>query len=61
MEQGARGVVFPFPLSESIAQMAVFLTRIAEKCFDLSADDRHGFIKKGITYGNLEPHTPTAY
>lgn len=46
---------FRFLLSESIAQMAVFLARIAEKSFDLSADDRHGFVKKGITYGNLEP------
>ena len=46
---------FRFLLSESIAQFAVFLTRIAEKCFDLSTDDRHGFIMKGITYGNLEP------
>ncbi len=46
---------FRFLLSESIAQMAVFLMRIAEKSFDLSAEDRHGFVGKGITYGNLEP------
>jgi hypothetical protein len=46
---------FRFLLSESIAQISVFLTRIAEKSFDLSADDRYGFIQKGITYGNLEP------
>jgi hypothetical protein len=46
---------YRFLLSESITQLAVFLTRLAERSFDLGADDRHGFIKKGITYGNLEP------
>jgi len=46
---------FRFLLSESIAQLAVFLMRIAEKCFDLGATDRHGFITKGLTYGNMEP------
>jgi hypothetical protein len=44
-----------FLLSESITQLAVFLTRLAERSFDLGPEDRHGFIKKGITYGNLEP------
>jgi len=33
----------------------VFLTRLAERSFDLGSDDRHGFIRKGVTYGNLEP------
>jgi hypothetical protein len=46
---------FRFLLSESITQMAVFLIRIAEQSFDLSSEDRHGFIRKGLTYGNLEP------
>ncbi len=46
---------FRFLLSESITQLAVFLTRLAERSFDLGPDDRHGFVKKGITYGNLEP------
>lgn len=46
---------FRYLLSESITQLAVFLTRLAERSFDLSSDDRHGFIRKGITYGNLEP------
>jgi hypothetical protein len=46
---------FRFLLSESIAQVAAFLMRLAEKSFDLSEGDRHGFVKKGVTYGNLEP------
>jgi hypothetical protein len=46
---------FRFLMSESIAQLAVFLMRIAERCFDLGASDRHGFITKGLTYGNMEP------
>src|ERR1017187_5849507 len=46
---------FRFLLSECITQMAVFLIRIAEQSFDLSSEDRHGFIRKGLTYGNLEP------
>jgi len=44
-----------FLLSESITQLAVFLTRLAERSFDLSPEDRHGFVTKGVTYGNLEP------
>lgn len=46
---------YRFLLSESITQLAVFLTRLAEQSFDLGPEDRHGFIRKGITYGNLEP------
>jgi hypothetical protein len=37
---------FRFLLSESIAQVAAFLMRLAEKSFDLSEGDRHGFVKK---------------
>jgi hypothetical protein len=46
---------YRFLISESITQLAVFLTRLAERSFDLGSEDRHGFIRKGITYGNLEP------
>lgn len=46
---------YRFLLSESITQLAVFLIRLAERSFDLGVDDRHGFITKGLTYGNLEP------
>jgi hypothetical protein len=46
---------FRFLLSESITQLAVFLIRLVELSFDLTASDRRGFIKKGLTYGNLEP------
>jgi hypothetical protein len=46
---------YRFLLSESITQLAVFLIRLAERSFDLGADDRHGFMRKGLTYGNLEP------
>jgi hypothetical protein len=46
---------FRFLLSESITQLAVFLIRIAEQSFDLGAEDRHGFIRRGLRYGNLEP------
>jgi hypothetical protein len=46
---------FRFLISESITQLAVFLMRIAEQSFDLADEDRRGFIKKGLTYGNLDP------
>lgn len=44
-----------FLLSESITQLAVFLIRIVELSFDLTSNDRQGFIRKSLTYGNLEP------
>jgi hypothetical protein len=46
---------FRFLLSESITQLAVFLIRIVELSFDLTSNDRQGFIRKSLTYGNLEP------
>jgi hypothetical protein len=46
---------FRFLITEAVTQLAVFLVRIVELSFDLSSNDRHGFIKKGLTYGNLEP------
>jgi len=50
-----REVYFRFLLTESISQLSVFLARIAERVFDLNSDDRRNFIRKGLTYGNLEP------
>lgn len=44
-----------FLIAESITQLCVFLMRIAEAAFDLSATDREGYIAKGLTYGSLEP------
>lgn len=46
---------FRFLISESITQLGVFLMRIAEQSFDLGARDRSGFVRKGLTYGNLDP------
>lgn len=43
-------------LSESVSQLAVFLMRVAEQTFDLNRADRAGFIRKGLSYGSLEPH-----
>jgi hypothetical protein len=42
-------------LSECLSQLAVFVMRVAEQSFDLSPQDRAGFIRKGLTYGSLEP------
>jgi len=44
-----------FLFTESIAQLSLFVLRIAEQCHDLSEKDRDGFIRKGLTYGNLDP------
>jgi hypothetical protein len=46
---------YRFLLTESIAQLSLFMLRIAEQCFDLSERDRNGLIRKGLTYGNLDP------
>jgi hypothetical protein len=46
--------LFRFLLTEALAQLSVFLLRIVEKCFDLGEKDRDGFIRKGLTYGNLD-------
>lgn len=29
--------------------------RVSEICFDLKKEDREGFIRKGLTYGSIEP------
>ena len=47
--------VLRFLISEAITQLAVFLLRIMEVSFNLAASDRHGLVRKGLTYGNLEP------
>ena len=46
---------FRYLITESITQLTVFLMRIIEISFDLSSADRRGFVRKGLTYGNLEP------
>lgn len=47
--------LFRYLLSECIAQLSLFVLRIVEQSFDLSEKDRQGFIRKGFTYGNLDP------
>ncbi len=42
-------------LSEAISQLSLFFMRLAEKTFDLSEDDRTGYIEKGLKYGNVDP------
>jgi hypothetical protein len=42
-------------LSEAVSQLALFLMRIAERTFDLTEDDRRGYIEKGLKYGNVDP------
>ncbi len=51
----APGVFHRFLISESLSQLSVFLMRIAEVAFDLSAKDREAYIIKGLTYGSLDP------
>lgn len=46
---------FRFLFSECISQLSLFILRIIEQSFDLSEKDRQGFIRKGLTYGNLNP------
>jgi hypothetical protein len=46
---------YRFLLSECLAQVSIFILRIVEQSFDLSEKDRHGFIRKGLSYGNLNP------
>jgi hypothetical protein len=46
---------YRFLFSECISQLLVFCMRISEQCFDLVKDDREGFIRKGLTYGSMEP------
>lgn len=41
-------------VADGISQLSVFLMRIAEQAFDLSTEDRKGFIEKGLKYGNLD-------
>jgi len=40
---------------EGCTQLAVFLLRVVETTFDLSSQDRGARIKKGLTYGEMEP------
>jgi hypothetical protein len=42
-------------ISECVSQLLIFCMRIAEMSFDLNKEDREGFIKKGLTYGSIEP------
>jgi hypothetical protein len=42
-------------ISDAISQLCVFLVRICEESFDLSSDERRGFVEKGWRYGNLDP------
>lgn len=49
------GSIERFLLAESISQLLVFLMRVAEHSFDLSPEDRSGYIRKGLTYGSLDP------
>ncbi len=41
--------------TEAIAQLSLFLLRIVEQTFDLAERDRHGLIRNGLIYGNLNP------
>jgi hypothetical protein len=42
-------------ISDALSQLCVFLMRIAEESFDLSTEDRRGFVQKGLRYGNIDP------
>ncbi len=44
-----------FLFAEAISQLSLFLVRIIEQVFDLGEKDREGLIRKGLTYGNLDP------
>jgi hypothetical protein len=44
-----------FLLCDSISHLAMFLMRIAESSFGLSDADRSGLIRKGLTYGHMDP------
>lgn len=46
---------YRYLFSECISQLLIFCMRVSEICFDLKKDDREGFIRKGLTYGNIEP------
>jgi hypothetical protein len=48
---------FRFLVGESICQIAISTMIIAEQTFDLSGQDRIGFIKRGLKYGSLEPES----
>jgi hypothetical protein len=41
-------------VADGISQLCAFLMRISEQAFDLSHEDRKGFIEKGLKYGNLD-------
>ena len=43
-----------FLLSECVAQLSMFLMKVAESTFGLSPGDRAAFIEKGMTYGHLD-------
>jgi hypothetical protein len=54
-EKMSQSVFHRYLLAECLAQLSVFLMRIAESVFDLSAKDRDAFILRGLTYGSLDP------
>jgi hypothetical protein len=43
-----------FLIAESVAQLSMFLMRVAEFSLLLSPDDRNGLIQKGLTYGHMD-------
>src|SRR5215469_4393503 len=43
-----------FLLSECVAQLSMFLMKVAGLTFGLSAPDRAAFIEKGMTYGHMD-------
>lgn len=46
---------YRYLFSECISQLLIFCMRVSEICFDLKKEDREGFIRKGLTYGSIEP------
>lgn len=46
---------YRYLLSECISQLLIFCMRVSEICFDLKKGDREDFIRKGLTYGSIEP------
>ncbi|HTZ46922.1 MAG TPA: hypothetical protein VMH20_04990 [Verrucomicrobiae bacterium] len=44
-----------FLLCETLAHLAMFLMQVAESSFSLSSFDRSGLIKRGLTYGHMDP------
>ena len=46
---------YRYLFTECVSYLLIFCMRLAEICYDLKQEDREGFIRKGLTYGSIEP------